>query len=451
MSDKKHYKTELEKLDFEGKETDLAKTRRQQTSTPIKKTPVDTNNSSVSGSSDLFKSFNSDDTIVPEPENIVEFSVSLVDLSIDSVFDKVKINKNKMATQSLTLDKMMSILPTFNGNFRDLASFIRVAELIFAKIPAEDKLSEPVFLEVVLSKLIGDAQFLYKNGSSFATWVLLKAELKKQFTKKLRTSDIERTLSQIFHRRGESVHNFSLRLKEIWYLLGETLADITDQTILQHCKKDFEEKIISSFKNSLAEPLRSWIKSKTFATFVEAVEFAEKEENMAYGTVPKVLGNETNNHNRNMDNITGRMANAVIRENRVCYSCNQIGHVTSECVKFNQRNQIPRNRQQSFNRGFNPNFNRRGPMQNGNPNFNQNGPISNDNRNFNQNVPNFNDNRNFNRNGPMPISNGQQNQPRYYNNSTQNSKNYVAGQANNIRRIHTVVNEQPNVPVYYSQ
>lgn len=412
MSEEKRLK-ELAKLNFEGKITDLARTRRQQqTSTPIKKEPSETNNSIVSlnESSEIFQSFSTDDTIVPSEEDLPGFTEELVNLSIETVFEKVKINKNKMA---LSLDKMISILPTYNGSSKDLTSFLRVADLVFARIPAGDITSEPVFLEVVLSKLIGEAQFLYKNGASFKTWVLLKGELKKQFTKKLRTIDVERTLSQMTHKQNESVHDFSIRLKEIWYLLGETLTDITDEVILKHYKQDFETKIIDSFKNSLREPLRSWVKSRTFATFVEAVEFAEKEENMAYRTTPNVLGNETVNHNRDVNNITRQMGNTSIRTRPIiCYNCNKPGHVASKCfVGQRQQDQTPMYRHQNFNNGYNPNFNRN-----------------------------------------MPEQYGQRNQPRFNNNNyTQNSKNYVGGQTNHLRRIRTTRNEQSDMPIYYSQ
>lgn len=409
MSENKKSKTEIDRLNFEGKVTDLARTRKQQTSTPIKNNPVDIKDISLGeSSSEFFQSVSSENTtVVPLEESILDISKKLVDLSIDLVFEKVKINENKMA---LTLDKMMAVLPTFNGNFKDLTSFIRVAELIFDKIPAADTTSEPVFLQVVLSKLTGDAQFLYKNGSSFATWALLKVELKKQFTKKLRTIDVERTLGQITHKNNESVHDFSLRLKEIWYLLCETLSDITDTTILDHYKKDFEIKIIDTFKNSLREPLRSWLKAKTFLSFLDAVEFAEKEENMAYMTIPKVLGNEINNHG--VDNITRQMGNVSINRNSRCHICDRRGHLAPQCWQREpQWNQEPMYRRQNFNNGFNPNFNRNN----------------------------------------MPMQNGQPNQSSFNNNSTQNSKNYVGGQANNIRRIRTVLNEDSDIPIYYTQ
>lgn len=420
MSDNKKTVTELNKLKFEGKVTDLARTRRQQhTSTPIKQKPED-NNRTLDGSEDVFESFTETENTITEGErDSLAFAESLVDLSIESVFEKVKINKNKMT--ALSVDKMLNMLPGYSGTPRDLSSFIRIADLIFAKIPDGDTETEPIFIQVVLSKLTGSAQFLCKNGASFGTWELLKTELKKQFTQKLKASDLERTLNQTTQRNNESVRDFSLRIKEIWFLLLETLDEIKEKPILEHYRKDFEAKAISAFCNSLKSPLWILAKSRTFTTFLEAETFVLEEEAMVYRNrnIPQILGRETNNSNRNMEIITRQMGNTALgnpgqRRGAICFFCKQVGHIQSNCPALKaQHNQAPIYRNQNFNRGFNPSFNR---------------------------------------NAIRPMQSGQQNQNRFNMNASQDSKNYVNGKPHDIRITRSIVEDKKtDVPIYYTQ
>lgn len=74
------------------------------------------------------------------------------------------------------------MLPIFSGKNNEVESFIRVGDLIFAQIP-DTVDSEALLIQAALSKLTKDAQFLYKNGSS---WKELTIELRNQFKTKLR-------------------------------------------------------------------------------------------------------------------------------------------------------------------------------------------------------------------------------------------------------------------------
>lgn len=236
----------------------------------------------------------------------------------------------------LTMDKMMTMLPTFNGKAKELDPFIRICDLIFSKIPTDksDTVSEGILIQVVLAKLVEEAQFIYKNGSSYETWDSLKKELTKQCKNKIRTSDIERELSEIIHKPNESVKEFSLKLKEIWYLFGETLAEITDENVEKYCRTEFEKKLIEEFKDKLREPLRHWIKPKTFTNFKDAIDFALEEEPKAYKSVVQILDSNAYTgcflcglKGHNMSNCR----NSNNRTNIRCNFCNKMGHIQSQC------------------------------------------------------------------------------------------------------------------------
>lgn len=92
MSDKK-YKSEVEKLKFEGKIEGLGSTRIQ--TADISQVKVQK----------IFKSFDSETTVIPTSDSISEFCDDLVNLSIDKIFKKVKPQSNK-----LTIDKMLNML-----------------------------------------------------------------------------------------------------------------------------------------------------------------------------------------------------------------------------------------------------------------------------------------------------------------------------------------------------
>lgn len=356
--------TETEKLDYTRKESDLARTRRQ-ASTPIKKLSENTRNS-LSESSDDFQSFN--ETIKQELEDlstdlsVSDFCEDLVNLSINTVFEKVKIPQVKIPQDkmALSVDKMLNMLPTFSGRSNDVSSFIRIGDLILTKVPPEDTVSEGLLVQTALSKLTDAAQFIYKNGTTYKTWDELKTELNKQFKKKLRTVDIDRALNQITHGPKESVADFALRLKEIWYLFGETLSEIKDEVILKHCREEFEAKIVTEFKDRLRPPLRHWLKSTKFATFFDAIEYAEKEEARAYNITPNILDTEITRHEgkNTRQTASNYLAGQTRQETRRCFNCNKIGHLAPNC---RNRSQPPIYRNQNINRGFNPNFNRNIP------------------------------------------------------------------------------------------
>lgn len=232
--------------------------------------------------------------------------------------------------EGLTIKTMYSVVPEFNGEYKNLDRFLRAVDLFHNTLDMADP---ALFINIVLVKLTDRAQVLAREGANYATWEDLKEELKHRFKVPRPEKAVRKALEKLCQGPQQSVRAFATNVEDT---LAEFIAvispDVTHDRRLGLIE-DREAQALEVFVDGLYGKLRDWAKARDFDTLREAVDFALCEEHnikprnerdvVSQDVVkpkPKVENEKNNGDSR-----------GSFKKQMRCYICNKMGHAQYEC------------------------------------------------------------------------------------------------------------------------
>lgn len=154
--------------------------------------------------------------------------------------------------------KYLQKLPTYDGNFADLYTFIDLIDRIGTILETYDNMSQSIFLDIIKSKLLGTAKDVSDINNHLTMWSELKEVLVNNFGDRLSVDQLYDKMRSI---------KFKTNAKNFYDEIITCLRrlNMKTRTIYQN-EARFNEMIIANkrtaldiFKNKLLEPMKSII------------------------------------------------------------------------------------------------------------------------------------------------------------------------------------------------
>lgn len=223
---------------------------------------------------------------------------------------------------------MYSVVPEFNGEFKNLDRFIRAVDLFHGMLD----IAEPaLFINIVLVKLTDRAQVLAREGATYNTWDDLKHELKHRFKVPRPEKAVRKALEKLSQGQDQSVRSFATSVEDT---LAEFIAVISPDVGQDRrfaLIEDREAQALEVFVDGLYGKLRDWAKARDFETLREAVEFALNEEhnvkprNQNEGVAQATVKPKVENSKKVVN------SQSSYKSTMQCYICKKFGHAQYEC------------------------------------------------------------------------------------------------------------------------
>lgn len=223
-------------------------------------------------------------------------------------------------SMEIPLKDLINSIPTFDGNNKDLNSFINTCT-VYNDLTEEAQ--KPTLLKIIKAKLTGEALAKLQPLDNLTTWALLRESLKTKLRKPISYDFAKEELNNVFQKDNETTEEYGQRVRSKLTKLNEAIRTITtEQAEVQILRKTHEKAAISKFQQNLKnEQTKVIVKSAQKTTLDECIAYALEQE----------LLEKTSNVKK-------------------CNFCKIMGHTEDECrKKQNASNSISPNREQ-FNR-----------------------------------------------------------------------------------------------------
>lgn len=312
---------------------------------------------------------------------------------LQSKREEGKKDKQEVIMSSFNLELAIKAVPLFNGQYKELSSFLTITEIIHNGLNTDGKKSLIEFIcNVKLSNTVKTSICAVSEPKTFGE---LKDKLEARYKSTKTIPIIHTTLSNL--KQKSSISNFNENILTLISELSDmqikdlpTTATETEKQVITNMNDKYA---LTIFKNGLNEKYKSTVYAAQPQTLVDAVNIASELENDSNQNNPQILhinrvfrrnNNFRGNYNRQFNNNKSNYRNNNFNSNR--YENNR-NFLQNNNRNFGQSNNRTNNNNTSNNptRSFhNNNYNRttynnqRGSL---NQNSNRNTQISN-NRNI---------------------------------------------------------------------
>lgn len=248
------------------------------------------------------------------------------------IINRPAVIQGRANMEGFNYKTMYSVVPEFNGEFKNLDRFIRAVDLFHGMLDMADP---ALFINIVLVKLTDRAQVLAREGAAYNTWEDLKHELKHRFKVPRPEKAVRKALEKLCQGSDQSVRSFATNVEDT---LAEFIAVISPDVARDRrfaLIEDRESQALEVFVDGLYGKLRDWAKARDFGTLREAVEFALNEEhnikprNQSELVVKETAKPKVDNAKKTVDSRSNSNYKATMR----CYICKKLGHGQYECAQ----------------------------------------------------------------------------------------------------------------------
>ncbi|PSN52276.1 hypothetical protein C0J52_08311 [Blattella germanica] len=222
----------------------------------------------------------------------------------------------------VSIEQALKLVPTFDGNKRELLTFISNVDTAFDAVHPDKR--DRLF-QFVVTKLSGEPRLaiIHRNLDN---WEEVKTYLKNAYTER-RTLDYHaKELFQAKQARGESVTAWIQRIQKLSSEFREAaLQDALDNEIDGMLKLSEKLRDIRFVQGLFSDRIQTIVRSRNHATFDRIAELALEEESAILSK--------------------GEKSSTVdSRPNRIekCLECGRLGHKADRCFrkKENRVNQV---------------------------------------------------------------------------------------------------------------
>lgn len=178
---------------------------------------------------------------------------------------------------AISLSDAVNGITEFDGNMRNLESFINSCNLYNTIIPVDHRAS---LLSVIKSKIIGDAYNKVQPLDDINNWDALKRRLRDKLRKTVSFEYAQQDLSGVFQQGKESVDQFGERVKGKLRVLNDTTRNMSNnENELAILRKANEKLAIAKFEQNLnKESVRILTSAANKDSLDEAIAYAMQKE-----------------------------------------------------------------------------------------------------------------------------------------------------------------------------
>lgn len=327
-------------------------------------------------------------TNIPFVKTPSDSDFAFVNRDIRAIENRPNQNRNfERPTMGIfSVKDLVSAIPTYNGDERQLETFINICSKYYSLIEVDQK---PQFVTIVQTKITGEALADLQPIDDLKNWPDIKAKLEE----KVRTPDTyefaQEELSTIRQKKGESMEEYGKRIRKGLEKLNLATKSLTqEEAAMIPLRKANEIHAIRKFEqNMFDEKIKLMIGAANFNSLRDAIKFSMNKELFHKTTSVKT-----------------------------CSFCKNIGHIEEECRKKSLQSNAKKEQKHGsdFPQNNNPNNLRRNNTNYFNsprPNNDRNGQrFYYGYRNYNSNGANFWRNPNYS-NQPSNYPRANSNEP----------------------------------------
>lgn len=274
---------------------------------------------------------------------------------------------------SIEIKDVITAIPIFSGNKKDLETFINTCDLYIELISEANR---PNLIRVIKTKITGEALAKISPTSSLITWPAIRKKLKEKINRTVSVEFAREDLNNVKQLKDESIEAYSNRIRAKLRSLNEAIKETNESDIEMAVIRRINEKhAISKFEQN--------IRNNTLRILVSAAAKDSLDDCIMFALQKDLLTNS---------NTTKK-----------CNNCGMTNHDTSDCRR--SKNNYNNPKQKDYGKMNNGNANREFYRNNGSSFSNNNGSSSSNSNGRNSN----NNGRNFGNNGKQ-FGNNNQNQ-----------------------------------------
>lgn len=279
-------------------------------------------------------------SIFQDPKLSKQLVVRLKRLQFDNFNSETPIRREEFIMANLSYTDLINAIPHFDGNERDLESFIKSCD-IYHRYLSEEQAG--LFLAIAISKLRGEALTKLQPTSTIRSWDEFKTRLEERIRKPLSFEYAQEKLVRITQGKNESIESYGKRFKMALDRLNNSSRTLTvDENALRLLREANEKLAVRKFEQNISNfNIKIIVGAANKNTLEGAIAFAMEKEFSMRNSNPKV-----------------------------CNYCKKEGHFERECIAKNKRNNSSpnyynkrqqnfsetRNRNEHFNKNNNPNY-----------------------------------------------------------------------------------------------
>lgn len=154
--------------------------------------------------------------------------------------------------------KYLSTLPTYDGDLKDLQTFINLIDRVHPILQTYDELSQTIFSDLIKSRLKGKAREIIEINCQAVSWQSIKAVLQNNFGDRLSCDDLFDLLRATTFKTTsldffDEIKNKLRRLNnKTVFLVGQEAASTVAQNNCRTALNVFKSKIPEPMKTILA-------------------------------------------------------------------------------------------------------------------------------------------------------------------------------------------------------
>lgn len=218
--------------------------------------------------------------------DLKDFSIRIPRIKDQKNIDRlIKQEKNlrnkspKMATENLGLElkDVITAIPIFSGNRKDLDTFTNTCDLYVELISPSDR---PHLIKIIKTKITGEALAKISPIASLTTWPEIRKKLKEKINKTITVEYAREDLNNVKQFKDESIEAYSNRIRGKLRSLNEAVKEMTESdTEITVIRKINEKQAINKFEQHIRNnTLRMMVSAAAKDSLDECIAFALQKE-----------------------------------------------------------------------------------------------------------------------------------------------------------------------------
>ncbi|CAD7011465.1 unnamed protein product, partial [Ceratitis capitata] len=204
---------------------------------------------------------------------------------------------------SITINplKYLNQLPEFNGDYRDLQTFVNLIDRVHPLLTAYDLPSQLLFSDIIKGRLTGKARQVIEINCQAQSWTDIKNVLNNNFGDRC-------SLEELFDRLKSTT--FKTNSVEFYNEIKQRLRNLNNKTVLSigsgpaanECAKNNMKTALNIFKEKVPEPMRTILICRNPDSLETAMEILF-QSGYAYVTSPNTTFSNHRTPNQEYKNL----------------------------------------------------------------------------------------------------------------------------------------------------